>query len=121
MPFIEVYDHTDDQEIKAIATQGMTNSLCSAYEISPKIVTIYYFSANNYYYAHAGKYGTDAENLRIFIKVLAFPRPQELKEKAAAGITKTVAEAYNVEPKDVIVYFFDQSPLDAFHGGTASG
>ena len=120
MPFIEVIDHSASQEIRALATRNMTNGLCQAFKIKPEIVTCYYFSASNYSYGHAGKYGEDAEEFRIFVKVHAFPRPQEAKAAGARAITEAVESAYGINPKKIIVYFFDRPPSDAFHGGAAS-
>ncbi|MCA0996804.1 tautomerase family protein [Alloyangia pacifica] len=120
MPFIEIIDRDATEEIREVATKDMTDGLCQAFGIKPEIVTCYYFSAPHYSYGHAGKYGKNAENFRIFIKVHAFPRPQDAKETAAQAITEAVATAYGASPKDVIVYFFDRSPTDAFHAGKAS-
>ncbi len=120
MPFIEIIDRDATEEIREVATKGMTDGLCQAFGIKPEIVTCYYFSAPNYSYGHAGKYGENAENFRMFIKVHAFPRAQEAKENAARAITETAVRAYGASPKDVIVYFFDRAPSDAFHAGVAS-
>ncbi|KMK64793.1 tautomerase family protein [Puniceibacterium sp. IMCC21224] len=121
MPFIEVTDHGPSEQIREVASRHMTDGLCQAFAIKPEIVTVYYNSMGHYSYAHAGKYGKYAENIRIFIKVHAFPRGAELKADAAQRITDAVVAAYGASPKDVIVYFFDTAPADAFHGGTASG
>ncbi|MEI4472899.1 tautomerase family protein [Frigidibacter sp. MR17.24] len=120
MPFIEVIDRDASQETRALATRSMTDGLCAAFAIKPEIVTCYYFSAPDYSYGHAGKHGADAENFRIFVKVHAFPRPQEAKAAAARSITDGVVAAYGATPKDVIVYFLDRDPSDAFHAGLAS-
>lgn len=120
MPFIEIIDRDATEEIREVATKGMTDGLCQAFGIKPEIVTCYYFSAPNYSYGHAGKYGENAENFRMFIKVHAFPRAQEAKENAARAITEAAVRAYGASPKDVIVYFFDRAPSDAFHAGVAS-
>ncbi|MCD1617721.1 4-oxalocrotonate tautomerase family protein [Salipiger manganoxidans] len=121
MPFIEVIDRDAAKEIREVATRDMTDGLCQAFGIKPEIVTCYYFSAPHYSYGHAGKYGEFAENFRIFIKVHAFPRPPEAKAEAARALTDAAVAAYGTDPKQVIVYFFDRDPADAFHGGMASG
>lgn len=120
MPFIEVSDHGPGEQIREFASHHMTDGLCQAFAIKPEIVTIYYNSMGHYSYAHAGKYGETAENMRIFIKVHAFPRSAQLKADAARRITGAVVTAYGAAPKDVIVYFFDTAQADAFHGGAAS-
>ncbi|PTV95909.1 hypothetical protein C8J27_103239 [Rhodobacter aestuarii] len=120
MPFIEVIDCVSDEEKREVATRSMTEALCGAYEIKPEIVTCYYFCLPDYSYGHAGKHGKNAEKFRVFVKVHAFPRPQVLKQKAATALTEALVAAYGAAPKDVIVYFIDRDPSDAFHGGTAS-
>lgn len=120
MPFIEIIDRDATQEIREVATKDMTDGLCQAFDIKPEIVTCYYFSTPDYSYGHAGKYGENAENFRVFIKVHAFPRPQNAKETAARAITEAAVRAYGVTAKNVIVYFFDRAPSDAFHAGVAS-
>ena len=120
MPFIEIIDNDCSQEIREVATETMTKGLCEAYGISADIVTCYYFSAPANSYGHAGRFGTNAEFYRIFIKIHAFPRPQKAKEEAAHAITAAAVKAYNADPKHVIVYFCDREPLDAFHAGIAS-
>ncbi|MGO4852320.1 tautomerase family protein [Phaeovulum sp. W22_SRMD_FR3] len=120
MPFIEVIDPASAQQIREVATERMTHALCRAYGIKPEIVTCYYFSAPNYSYGHAGKHGENAEKFRIFIKVHAFPRAQNLKERAASDITDAVSDAYGVDAKSVVLYFFDTQQSDAFHAGVAA-
>ncbi|WP_172329588.1 hypothetical protein [Mangrovicoccus sp. HB161399] len=121
MPFIEVTDSGPDQEKRAVAASGMTDGLCQAFGIKPEIVTVYYNSAPCYSYAHAGIFGENAEIFRIFIKVHAFPRDAAMKAEAARAITDAAVAAYGAAPKEVIVYFFDTLPSDAFHAGTAQG
>lgn len=120
MPFIEVTDSGPALEIRALATRTMTDGLCQAFSIKPEIVTCYYNSAPDYSYGHAGNHGKDAENFRIFIKVHAFARDTLAKGQAARLITDAVAAAYGAAQGDIIVYFFDRSPEDAFHGGKPS-
>ncbi|MBT9386630.1 tautomerase family protein [Pseudooceanicola sp. CBS1P-1] len=120
MPFIEIIDRDATEEIRELATEGMTEGLCEAFGIAPEIVTCYYFSSPNYSYGHAGKYGDKAEIFRTFIKIHAFPRPQEVKAAAARALTSAVVDAYGVSPKSVVVYFCDRDPGDAFHAGVAS-
>ncbi|NDK35103.1 hypothetical protein [Rhodovulum sulfidophilum] len=120
MPFIEVFDREPVQETRAVATSLMTDGLCAAFGIKPEIVTVYYFSTPENSYGHAGKYGENAEILRIFAKVHAFPRSAEAKAEAARALTGALCRAYGAQPRDVIVYFFDRDPGDAFHGGVAS-
>lgn len=120
MPFIEITDSGPEQQIRAEATRGMTDGLCQAFAIKPEIVTCYYNSAPDYSYGHAGKHGKDAENFRIFIKVHAFPRDAEAKAVAARLMTDAVTAAYGAEPKNIILYFIDRAPQDAFHAGLPS-
>ncbi|EPX85664.1 tautomerase family protein [Salipiger mucosus] len=121
MPFIEVTDHGPSEQIREVASRDMTDGLCQAFDIKPEIVTVYYNSVGHYSYAHAGKYGENAQTLRIFIKIHAFPRDGAAKAAAARSITDAVCSAYGSTPKDVIVYFFDTLPSDAFHAGQAAG
>ncbi|MBN9673914.1 hypothetical protein [Roseibium aggregatum] len=120
MPFIEVIDQDATEEMRELATSGMTEALCDAFKIKPEIVTCYYFSAPNYSYGHASKFGRNAENFRMFIKVHAFPRPQASKNEAARTMTEAVERAYGIDPKHIIVYFCDREPSDAFHAGLPS-
>jgi len=120
MPFIEVTDSGANAEIRSRSTQTMTKALCDAFKIAPEIVTCYYKSCDNYSYGHAGKFGDNAEKFRIFVKVFAFPRAAEQKNQAALEITKAVTDAYSAAAKDVIIYFLDQQPADAFHAGLPS-
>lgn len=120
MPFIEVTDAGPAHEIRELATRTMTDGLCQAFSIKPEIVTCYYNSAGNYSYGHAGKHGKDAETFRIFIKVHAFPRSATAKGRAAGLITEAVTRAYGIRPGNVIIYFMDRAPEDAFHAGLPS-
>lgn len=120
MPFIEITDADPGPQIREKATQTMTEGLCQAYSIKPDIVTCYYFSASDYSYGHAGKYGVNAENFRIFIKLHAFPRDADAKRVAAKLITEAVCAAYGAASSDVVIYFMDIPPQDAFHGGQTS-
>jgi len=120
MPFIEVTDSGPSPEIRELATRSMTDGLCQAFAIKPEIVTCYYSSAPDYSYGHAGKHGKTAKIFRIFIKIHAFPRDAEAKGEAAGLITSAVAEAYGADAKNVIIYFMDRLPQDAFHAGLPS-
>ena len=120
MPFIEVHDFEPARQVRENATKTMTDGLCEAFGIKPEIVTVYYFSTSDYCYGHAGKYGNAAEKLRIFVKVHAFPRDASLKGRAAENMTRAIVDAYGADPKDVIVYFIDRDPADAFHAGKPS-
>ncbi|MTH79081.1 hypothetical protein [Paracoccus aestuariivivens] len=120
MPFIEITDSGPAQEIREIATRTMTDSLCQSFAIKPEIVTCYYNSAPDYSYGHAGKHGKYADTFRIFIKVHAFERSASAKGQAARLMTQAVAEAYGIEPKNIIIYFMDRAPQDAFHAGIPS-
>lgn len=120
MPFIEITDAGNSNKIRKIATRSITEALCEAYEISPEIVTCYYQAAPKDSYGHAGNFGNDAEYFRIFVKLHAFPRPQQAKEKAAKLITEALSRTYDTDPKHVALYFMDRNPSDAFHAGLAS-
>lgn len=120
MPFIEVHDFEPSPETRESATKLITDGLCSAFGINPEIVTIYYYSTPHYCYGHAAKHGSNAEKFRIFAKVHAFPREHGLKRQAAENMTRAIATCYGADPGDVIIYFFDRDPADAFHGGKPS-
>lgn len=120
MPFIEVTDSGPAHEIRELATRTMTDGLCQAFSIKPEIVTCYYNSAPDYSYGHAGKHGKHAETFRIFVKIHAFPRGPSAKGTAARLITDAVVSAYGTPAKNVVIYFMDRAPEDAFHAGTPS-
>lgn len=120
MPFIEITDSGPDQQIRAIATRTMTDGLCEAFGIKPEIVTCYYNSASDYSYGHAGKHGKFAEIFRIFIKIHAFPRDAGAKGRAARLITDAAVRAYGSDAKNIVIYFMDRTPEDAFHAGVPS-
>lgn len=119
MPFIEITDSGAGRETREIATKTMTDGLCAAFAIKPEIVTCYYISAPDNSYGHAGKHGKSAEPFRIFIKIHAFPRAPAAKAEAARLITDAAARAYGADPRNIIIYFMDRAPEDAFHGGVA--
>lgn len=120
MPFIEIIDRDATHEIREVATHNMTQALCDAFEIAPEIVTCYYYSAPHYSYGHAAKYGDSAEKFRIFVKIHAFRRPQKAKNDAALAVTAAVVGSYGVTADQVVIYFMDRHPSDAFHAGLPS-
>jgi phenylpyruvate tautomerase PptA (4-oxalocrotonate tautomerase family) len=117
MPFIEIFDFNATPKQRATATRTLTDSLCEAYGIPPSIVSAYFFDVGTNSYGHEGKFGENASNERIFIKIHAFCRKFEHRAKAAELMTKAAIQAYDVPPKHVVIYFLDRDPSQVSHGG----
>ena len=117
MPFLEIFDFTDEPEKREAAGRSMTEALCEAYGIKPDIVTCYFLSFGYQAYMHAGKFpGTPAEK-RIFVKVHAFQRSLGLRRRAARVMTDAAALAYGVDAATVAIYFFDHATENVAHNG----
>ena len=116
MPFIEI---TGDKRSDSVRTQlcaGLTKSLAQAFDISPEIDTIYYQPVAASDYGHAGALAPPAA-MRNFLKVHAFPRELAMKRRAASSMTEAFVDATGIDPKNVVIYFFDRDPQDVAHGG----
>jgi phenylpyruvate tautomerase PptA (4-oxalocrotonate tautomerase family) len=116
MPFIEI---TGDDRVDSVRTQicaGLTTSLAQAFDISPEIVTVYFHTVATRDYGHAGALAPPAA-IRNFLKVHAFPRELAMKRRAASSMTEAFVGATGIEPKNVVIYFFDRDPQDVAHGG----
>lgn len=118
MPFIEVFDFDATSAQREVATKLLTEGLCMAYDISPSIVSIYFFDVSARGYGHAGQFYDKASVNRIFVKIHAFMRTEADRMVAAARITEATMQAYNTaSPKQVVVYFLDRDPSEVSHGG----
>jgi phenylpyruvate tautomerase PptA (4-oxalocrotonate tautomerase family) len=117
MPFLEVFDFGGTPQNRGAATELMTDALCRAYEIDPTIVSAYFIDVSGGNYGHAGKFGDNTTDKRIFIKVHAFRRSDRMRRVAARNLTDALAQAYQAKPKDIAVYFFDRDEDQVSHGG----
>ena len=117
MPFLEIFDFTDEPEKREAAGHSMTEALCCAYGIKPDIVTCYFLSFGQQAYMHAGKSSRARAEKRIFVKVHAFQRSLDLRRKAARAMTDAAALAYGVDASTVAIYFFDRATEDVAHNG----
>lgn len=117
MPFFEVYDFNAPPGVRADATRRMTAALCDAYGIEPDIVSAYFVDVGRESYGHCGLFGEKTQENRIFIKLHAFPRPDEARRAAARAITEAVARAYDMPSKLVAIYFFDRDSSQISHNG----
>jgi len=118
MPFIEVFDFEATPTQREVATKRLTEGLCMAYDISPAIVSIYFFDVSARGYGHAGQFHDQASVNRIFIKIHAFRRTEADRMEAATRITDAAMQAYGAtSPKQIVVYFLDRDPSEVSHGG----
>ena len=117
MPFIMVHSFTRDEECKRALVKGVTEATCSAYAVVPGTVTVYIQEYGEGDYGHAGELGRAAPEHRSFIQVHALPRSVDMKRVLVRGITDAVVSAYDVPPKNVVVYVFDSEKHDCAHGG----
>jgi len=120
MPFLEVFDFDASAKQRRQAAEAMTDSLCSAYGISPDIVSCYFLDVGGGSYAHDREFGEKAGEKRIFIKVHAYRRSLEQRRAAASSLTRAAADAYGAAEKSVVVYFLDREPDEVAHGGALS-
>ncbi|MEC5293114.1 MULTISPECIES: tautomerase family protein [unclassified Aurantimonas] len=122
MPFLEVYDFDENPNCRKAATERMTAALSEAYGIAPDIISIYFISIPTNNYGHCGQLPASIANQRIFVKVNAFRRDDNMRRNAAKLLSNSVEEAYGVPGSSVAVYFFDRDPGQVSHAGLlASG
>ncbi|MER5173645.1 hypothetical protein [Thioclava sp. GXIMD2076] len=119
MPFMEISDFGGPLEARKAAAEEATRALVEAYKVSPDIVTCYFHDSRDAY-AHAGKFGEDAEKKRIFIKLHAFPRPKDQQNRAARALATAFAESYGLPLAHVAIYFVARDETDAYHGGISA-
>lgn len=116
MPFLEISDFGGTLAARAAAAEGGTAAVVEAFGVSPDIVTCYFHDSANGY-AHAGKFGANAEKNRVFVKVHAFQRSYDAQNHAARLVTAAFAKGYGLPADHVAVYFVARDPHDAYHGG----
>ena len=116
MPFIEITGEDRSDSVRTQLCAKLTQSLAQAFDISPEIVTIYFHPIAARDYGHAGEFAPPVA-IRNFLKVHAFPRELARKRRAARSMTEAFVEATGIEPKNVVIYFFDRDPQDVAHGG----
>jgi phenylpyruvate tautomerase PptA (4-oxalocrotonate tautomerase family) len=116
MPFLEVLapEAALDQPDELVA--GLTAALAGAWGIAPGIITTYLVAVPLARYGHAGRTGAAAGSLRVFVKVHAFRRDAEARQRAAAALAATLVAA-GVPSEAAIVYFLDRAPDEVAHGG----
>ena len=116
MPFLELtlFEHTRAQ--RSGLSQGLTNAVVQAWAIGADIVTLYFQVLGDDECAHAGAL-VPARDMRVFIKVHAFPRTLLQKREAARAMTQVVAEVLQLPPKSVAIYFLDRPHQDVSHAG----
>ncbi|WP_178106881.1 tautomerase family protein [Pseudomonas mangiferae] len=121
MPYIEVYDFAANVEQRRAATQEITDSLCAAYGISKDIVTLFFQRVEPDGYGHGGRFGAAAEAQRIFIKIHAYPRFDQMRRLAADAVTQAVVRAYGVPAEAIALYFIERPPSQVAHAGVLAG
>lgn len=117
MPFLEVFDFEASTQQRQLATSKMTDALCDAYGIAGDIVSTYFVDVGHGAYGHGGFLPTKSEDHRIFVKVHAYRRSDDLRRAAARSITSAVADAYGTRPESIAVYFLDRDPGEVAHNG----
>jgi phenylpyruvate tautomerase PptA (4-oxalocrotonate tautomerase family) len=117
MPFFEIFDFRATPAQRKAATELLTAALCEAYAIKPDIISAYFIDVGDRSYGHEGFFDEEATENRVFIKVHAFRRPDQLRRVAARMLTQAVAAAYGTPTKAVAVYFFDRDPDQVAHDG----
>lgn len=115
MPFIEIIGFDQQIDDRRRLARDMTTAIAHAFGISEDIVTVYFHPIAPIHYAHAGHLAPPGPG-RVFIKVHAFPRPEDLKAKAARDVCQSMVDI-GCSPKDVIIYFFDRERFDVAHAG----
>jgi len=116
MPFIEITGVDQKDELRGRLIARLTDGLAEAFDISREIVTVYFRPIAARDYAHAGELAPPAE-IRNFLKVHAFRRDVAMKRRAAKAMTDAFVVTTGVDPKNVVIYFFDRDPQDVAHGG----
>lgn len=117
MPFIEITGVDHEDALRRRLSARLTGDLAEAFDISREIVTVYFQTIEPRDYAHAGELAPPAET-RTFLKVHAFRRDVAMKRRAAKAMTDAFVATTGVDPKNVVIYFFDRDPQDVAHGGT---
>lgn len=117
MPFVEILGFENDVSRRRKAAEALTKGLAEAYDISPEIITTYFIGLSGQDYAHAGAFDPGADKQRVFVKLHAFARPEDLRAKAAKALTDAIAGAWDLEPKNVIVYFLERDHSEVAHKG----
>lgn len=117
MPYIEVYDFDADTAQRTEATRAITDSLALTYEISASIITVFFHSVTPQNYGHEGFFGDKAAPGRIFIKLHAYPRSDQMRRNAAVRITASVAAAYGASPACIALYFLERQTNEVAHAG----
>ena len=117
MPFIEILGFERDVSRRRKAAEDLTRGLAEAYGISPEIISTYFITLDGTDYAHAGDLDPGADDERVFVKLHAYARDEDLRAAAAAALTKAIAEAYAIRPKNVAVYFLERASSEVSHEG----
>ncbi|GGE41327.1 hypothetical protein GCM10007276_18400 [Agaricicola taiwanensis] len=117
MPFFEVFDFGATPQQRAAATRLMTKALCEAYDIKPDIISAYFLDIGPNSYGHEAIFGESAAEKRLFVKLHAFRRPDQMRRTAARSLTDALAKAYGAPSKSIAVYFFDRDPDQVSHDG----
>lgn len=121
MPFLEVNDFPGSDgrapAARAEAARRMTAALAECWAIPADIISCYFQSYPVDSYAHAGALPAAEEKRRLFVKLHAVARSREMRERAAAVVTRAAVEAYGVPAKAVVVYFFERALDEIAHGG----
>ncbi|MFG1265055.1 hypothetical protein [Xanthobacter aminoxidans] len=121
MPFLEINDFSKDLSVRSRVVAKATAAVCDVYAVSEEIVSVYFIGFDQNSYGHAGKFPADADKMRIFIKLHAYPRGWDLRKELAQRLTTEVSALYGVPASKVAIYFFDRNPNEVSHGGALQG
>lgn len=116
MPFLEVIAPEPVLDRPDGLVAAMTAALAGAWDIPPEIVTTYLVGVPAARYGHAGRTGSGAGPLRVFVKVHAFRRDAGARRRAATALTAALVAA-GVSEEAAIVYFLERAPDEVAHGG----
>lgn len=117
MPFVEILGFEKAVSRRRRAAEALTRGLAEAYGISPDIISVYFVGLDGIDYAHAGVLDPGSDKQRVFVKLHAFTRDEDLRAAAAAAMTRAIAEAWTLRPKDVVIYFLDRDRSEVAHDG----
>lgn len=115
MPFIEMQGPPVDRALRAELARGATDALVAAFAIRPETVVSTFIDVDAERYAFGGAIAERPQ--KVFVKVYAFPRPIELRRRAARAMTDAICSASGWEGENVIVYFLEVPPDAAAHAG----
>jgi phenylpyruvate tautomerase PptA (4-oxalocrotonate tautomerase family) len=115
MPYVEILAPPVPSNAKAQLARAITDGLTSAFDVSPRMVTLFFLPIAASDYAHAGELGTQGGRQRILLKVHAFRRSTSARRVAAAALTKATCMACNADGADIAVYFFDREKDEVAH------